>query len=343
MILKGKNIFLALSLLLCFSFIVLRDEIFRIPSGWPKPAYDFNKNPLTQAKIDLGRVLFYDPILSRDSSTSCASCHSQYNAFAHADHPLSHGIKDRIGNRNAPTLINLAWQKNLMWDGAVHHLDVQALAPISNPLEMDENIGEVIKKLKRLKLYRELFLKAYLDSSVTSEKTLKAISQFMLTLVSSDSKYDKVMRKEIMFTPQEENGHKIFKKNCSSCHQEPLFTNNQFENNGLLPDKKLNDIGRAKISLNSADSFKFKVPTLRNIEFSFPYMHDGRFNNLLEVINHYTGEKFNSFSLSKKLNRKMHLSSKDKTDLIAFLLTLTDKSFLFDKKHGYPQTLIKRN
>ncbi|MFN6039608.1 MAG: cytochrome-c peroxidase [Bacteroidota bacterium] len=295
-------------------------------------------NPLTPEKVYLGRVLFYDPIISRDSSISCASCHSQYNAFAHADHALSHGIGDKIGTRNAPALMNLAWQKNLMWDGAVHHLDAQTLAPITNPSEMDENIGRLIQKLNRSEIYRELFYKAYKDSIPTGERLLKSISTFLLTLVSSNSKYDLVMKGKELFTSQEKKGYEIFKKNCSNCHKEPLFTSDEFENNGLFPDKKLFDIGRAKISLNPNDSFKFKVPTLRNIEFSFPYMHDGRFKNLQDVINHYNGEKFNHINLSEKLNKTMKLNSAEKTDLVAFLLTLTDKSFMFDSRWAWNQT-----
>jgi cytochrome c peroxidase len=324
---------------ICYSCI--KQVFIFYPKGWLRPAYELKNNPLTPEKVYLGRVLFYDPIISRDSSISCASCHSQYNAFAHADHALSHGIGDKIGTRNAPALMNLAWQKNLMWDGAVHHLDAQTLAPITNPSEMDENIGRLIQKLNRSEIYRELFYKAYKDSIPTGERLLKSISTFLLTLVSSNSKYDLVMKGKELFTSQEKKGYEIFKKNCSNCHKEPLFTSDEFENNGLFPDKKLFDIGRAKISLNPNDSFKFKVPTLRNIEFSFPYMHDGRFKNLQDVINHYNGEKFNHINLSEKLNKTMKLNSAEKTDLVAFLLTLTDKSFMFDSRHSFPEILKK--
>lgn len=175
--------------------------------------YDFSKNSLSQSKIDLGRALFYDPILSRNNTISCASCHSQYSAFTHIDHSLSHGIDDKIGNRNSPALMNLAWQNSFMYDGAVNHLDVQALAPINNPLEMDENMAHVIEKLQNKKLYKTLFYKAYKDTVITGERTLKALSQFMLTLVSSNSKYDSVMRKQKQFTLQEDKGYQLFKKN----------------------------------------------------------------------------------------------------------------------------------
>ncbi|HWY12811.1 MAG TPA: cytochrome c peroxidase, partial [Bacteroidia bacterium] len=305
--------------------------------NWPKPIYDFEKNPLTAKKIDLGRILFYDPILSQNNTISCASCHSPYSAFTHIDHDLSHGINDRIGIRNSPALMNLAWQPVFMWDGAVNHLDVQALAPISHPDEMGEKIENVILKLQRSKNYPLLFLKAFDDSNITGEHILKALSQFMLTLISANSKYDSVMRKQTKFTLQEENGYKLFQKNCASCHKEPLFSNFNFENNGLPVDTTLKDYGRMKITKNKMDSLKFKVPTLRNIEFSFPYMHDGRFKRLSEVLKHYTTGIQKSATLSKNLDAPIILTSNEKVDLIAFLLTLTDKAFIYNTNHNDPK------
>jgi len=322
------------------AFSTLPDLIFPAPKNWPQPVYDFAKNPLTKEKVELGRALFYDPILSANNTISCSSCHLQYTAFTHVDHQLSHGIDDKIGTRNSPALMNLAWQKLFMWDGAVNHLDVQALAPISNPLEMGEKIEQVVTKLQKSRIYPTLFYKAFNDSLITGQHTLKAISQFMLTFVSCNSKYDSVMNKQAEFTAQEKNGYQLFKKNCSSCHQEPLFTNQQFENNGLPVDPTLNDQGRMTITKNSADSLKFKVPTLRNIEFSYPYMHDGRFKRLGEVLNHYTGGIKQGKTLSTQLNKPIVLSSNEKVDLTAFLLTLTDKKFLFNKEYAYPKNIL---
>ena len=319
-----------------FSFLKKESEKLIYPKDWPKPVYDFKKNPLSKEKILLGRNLFYDPILSRDNSISCASCHSPYNAFTHVDHNVSHGIEDRLGTRNSPTLMNLAWHSSFMWDGAINHLDMQALAPISHPDEMDEKIENVVYKLNQSPKYKLLFLKAFGDSTATGEKTLKAISQFMLTLISANSKYDLVKQKKAAFTTQEKNGYELFKKHCSSCHQEPLFTNLQFENNGLKIDPKLNDFGRMKVTQNPKDSLKFKVPTLRNIEFSYPYMHDGRFKKLNQVLNHYANEVQSSPTLSNQLKKPIQLNSNEKVDIIAFLLTLTDKEFLFNPAHGFP-------
>lgn len=310
------------------------------PKTWPKPNYDFSKNPLTQEGIDLGRKLFYDPILSSDSSISCSNCHLSYTAFTHVDHALSHGVNDSVGTRNSPTLINLAWLTSFMWDGSVNHLDMQALAPITHPAEMNEDINQVIKKLQSTTTYPNMFYKAFGDTKITGEHLFKAISQFELTLVSFNAKYDSVMLKQTKFTAQEESGYNLFKQNCSACHSEPFFTNHQFENNGLMIDSTLNDYGRYNITKNPLDSLKFKVPTLRNIEFSFPYMHDGRFKNLSEVLHHYTKNINQSSSLSQHLTKSIILNSHEKVDLVAFLLTLTDKNFLFNKNNSFPNELF---
>jgi cytochrome c peroxidase len=325
-----------------FAFQGAIDGAFTQPKYFPKPLYDFSKNQLSENKIQLGRALFYDPLLSRNNMISCASCHSQYSAFTHIDHALSHGIEDKIGFRNSPALQNLAWQKTFMRDGSIHHLDMQALAPISNVGEMDESITHVISKLQNSKLYPALFFKAFGDSIITGEHTLKAIAQFMLILVSDNSKYDGVIRKEAIFTSQEQNGYILFKKNCASCHKEPLFTNDEFMNNGLSVDTSLNDFGRMRVTKTKNDSLKFKVPTLRNIEFSYPYLHDGRFKKLSQVLNHYTNGIVKSPTLSEKLQNPIVLSSNEKVDIIAFLLTLTDKSFIFNPKYSYPKELFSK-
>lgn len=322
------------------AFTFHREYVFEKPANFPEPVYNFDKNPLSDSKILLGRALFYDPILSRNNTISCSSCHSQFNAFAHADHALSHGIDDMIGFRNAPAIINVAWQKSFMFDGAVHHLDVLPLAPIHNAIEMDEKIENVVIKLGESKVYKKLYEKAYGDTIVTGERTLKALSQFMLTLVSSHTKYDSVMQQQAVFTEKEEKGYTIFKKHCASCHTEPLFTNDQFYNNGLKVDTLILDYGRYRVTLQSTDSLKFKVPTLRNIEYTFPYMHDGRFKRLSQVINHYTSGIVDAPTLAAELKFPIQLNSNEKVELINFLLTLSDKSFLFDKKYGYPKELF---
>lgn len=319
----------------CMAFYHAPLPSFEYPSYFPAPVYDFNKNALSEAKIALGRALFYDPILSKDLTISCASCHSPFNAFAHTDHDLSHGIHDQIGTRNAPALFNLAWHTTFMWDGAINHLDMQALAPISHELEMGESIENVVDKLQNSQKYRTLFYHAFKDSIVTGEHVLKAISQFQLTLVSTNSKYDRVQKGAENFTEQEQNGYLLFQKNCNSCHAEPLFSTYKFANNGLPVDTTLNDFGKWKISQQSQDSFLFKIPSLRNLSYTFPYMHDGRFKKLSQVLNHYTNGIQHYTNLSKELKTPIILSSNEKVDLIAFLLTLDDKEFVFNKEHGF--------
>jgi cytochrome c peroxidase len=333
-----KKIFVILSIIVAANaFTSIADELFTVPKNFPTPIYDFTNNQLSENKIELGKMLFYDPILSSDNTISCSSCHLSYTAFTHTDHDLSHGIKNRIGTRNAPSLINLAWGKSFMWDGAIHHLDVQALAPITNHNEMDETIENIINKLQQSKKYKQQFYKAFNDSIITGEYTLKAISQFLVTIVSADSKYDKVIRKEkgFAFNESEKKGYELFKINCSSCHTEPLFTNNEFENNGLEIDKYLHDVGRIKITGNATDSFKFKVPTLRNCEVTYPYMHDGRFKNLQMVLFHYTEDIHQSPTLANQLKTKIVLNETDKNNLVAFLKTLTDETFLNNPKFQF--------
>ncbi|MBX7242190.1 MAG: c-type cytochrome [Bacteroidia bacterium] len=334
------GIILIIAGVLLSAFQAFRNSAFYIPENWPKPVYNFQVNPTTPAGAELGRALFYDPILSRDSTISCASCHSQYTAFTHVDHALSHGIGDSIGTRNSPALMNLAWQSKFMWDGAINHLDMQALAPITHPDEMGESIPAVLTKLQRSELYPAMFRKAFGSREVTGEYLLKALSQFMLTLVSAESKYDSVMRNQAEFTPQEKNGYQLFRKNCEKCHKEPLFSTFEFRNNGLPADTFLNDYGRMKITQNPEDSLLFKIPTLRNIEYSAPYMHDGRYKKIKEVLRHYTSGIEHSQTLAEELQTPVVLTSNETVDITAFLLTLTDKKFLFNPEFSFPQKLF---
>ncbi len=306
---------------------------------WPAKIYKTDSTHIDELQF-LGKVLFYDPMLSLDSSTSCSSCHSPYNAFAHTDHALSHGIDNKIGFRNAPALFNLAYQPYFMWDGAINHLEMQSLAPITNPDEMHESILHVVEKLNNQQFYRKLFFQAFDDSSITGTKTLKAIAAFMASIESKNSKYDLVMNCKSEFTMQEKNGFKLFSQLCASCHTPPVFTNYAFENNGLMPDTLIKDGGRIRQTKQTNDSLKFKVPTLRNIEYTFPYMHDGRYKTLTEVMNHYTNSSNKNSSMNPKLKSVYLLSSNEKVDIIAFLLTLSDKQFLFDKRYTYPKAQI---
>ena len=306
---------------------------------WPEKVYNENNNPPSTEKKELGRLLFYDPILSSDNTISCSSCHLSYTAFTHTDHAVSHGVFDRVGKRNAPALFNLAWKKNFMWDGAIHSLDAQAMAPIENVLEMNETLANVVKKLNERKFYRAYFFQAWGDSLATGERVLKSLSQFMLSFVSNQSKYDEVLAGKNTFTEQEQKGYVIFQKKCNACHTEPLFTNDEFKSNGIAFNDTLNDFGRGAVTTFRQDRFTFKVPSLRNVEMSFPYMHDGRFKTLQQVLNHYSAITGKEENISSPLNHSLNLTSNNKQDLIAFLLTLTDQKFLTKKDYQFPQTL----
>ncbi len=308
---------------------------FNAPKNWPTPTYNFKLNPLTKEKFELGKSLFYGPILSSDSSTSCASCHLSYTAFTHADHAISHGVNGKSGTRNALTLINLAWSKSFMWDGGVNNLEVQAINPITHASEMNESLEHVLMKINRSDKYKKLAQSAFNSEKIDSKKLLKALAQFTVRLVSANSKYDSVMRNEqhVKFTDQEQKGYKLFQKNCSVCHTEPLFTNNKFENIGLLLDPELKDIGRMKITANSEDTLKFKVPTLRNIEFSAPYFHDGRAKKLKDVLEHYASGIQKYKNVHPALQNGINLNSSDKVELISFLKTLTDKKYLYNAEY----------
>ena len=323
-----------------FSFRTLfssTPRYFDIPKNWPKPVYDFKTNPLTEEGFQLGRKLFYDPIMSKDSTISCASCHLQATGFAHVDHDLSHGVEGRIGLRNSLSLQNLAWNKSFMYDGSINHLEMQSLAPITSHDEMNETFENVIRKLNQSEAYKKLFFEAFQTKKITGQLALKSITQFVVSLTSSNSKYDKVIRKQEKFTEMEQKGYDLFKTNCATCHKEPLFTDDTFENNGLVIDKTLNDFGRMKVTNNPKDSLKFKIPTLRNIQFTFPYMHDGRFKTLNEVVKHYNSGIQQSKTLSDKLQKPINLTDNERTELVAFLKTLTDIEFLFHPEFSFPK------
>ena len=307
-----------------------------IPQGWPKPQNIFANNPLTEEGFQLGRKLFYDGRLSKDGNFSCASCHQQFAAFATFDHDFSHGFNDQFTTRNAPALQNLAWVPLYHWDGGINHIEVQALSPLTAHNEMAENIDSVLQKLRADAAYKRMFKKAFGKEEINSQKMLKAIAQFVGTLVSADSKYDKMKRGEAAFNASELHGYEVFKLNCEHCHKEPLFTDNSFRNNGLAQNEFLKDSGRMRITGEPADSLKFRVPTLRNVSVTQPYMHDGRFYSLGQVIDHYAKGIQQSATLDSSLRNGIELTKHEKYDLVLFLQTLTDSSFLKNKRFSQP-------
>jgi cytochrome c peroxidase len=322
---------LLLLLVACSKEMISHFRGFEKPPGFPDPVYRFANNQVTEDGFLLGRTLFYEARLSRNNTISCGSCHIQSSAFTQHGHDVSHGIDDRLGTRNSPPIMNLAWMPTFFWDGGVFDLDLQPVVPITNHEEMDESMINVLQKLRNHPSYPGLFRNAFGDTTINTARVMKALSQFMLMCVSDNSKYDSVVRKQgITFTASEQNGYALFQNKCATCHKEPLFTDYSFRNNGIGTGFN-NDVGRFAVTLNETDRFKFKVPSLRNVEYTSPYMHDGRFITLSAVLDHYSSNIQHTQNLDPVLNNGIQLSASDKTDLIAFLKTLSDKKFLTNK------------
>jgi len=308
------------------------DITFTVPSNFPTPVYDMQSNPITKEGFLLGKKLFYDGILSKDGSISCGTCHIQSSGFSQHGHDLSHGIADRLTLRNAPAIQNVAWKRFFQWDGGVFKLDLFPVNPITAHNEMDETIENVLGKLRKHAQYPSMFRSAFGTEEITTERFLKALSQFQLMFISADSKYDKVMRNQGMtFTAEEQDGYAVFKQKCATCHTEPLFSDESFRNTGLSV-RNQNDKGRALITLNDKDVYAYIVPSLRNIMITAPYMHDGRFDNIDKVLNHYSSGMIDSPYLDSNFTQQnpvgITLSENDKSVLKAFLHTLTDQDFL---------------
>lgn len=295
-------------------------------------------NPQTKEGIALGKRLFFDNILSANGTKSCASCHSPQNAFTD-NTPTSLGIDGIAGTRNSMPLFNMAWNYNerFNWDGKALSLETQAIEPVENPIELHSDWENVVARLQAHPDYPELFNLAFNTPTITKELTTKAISQFERTLISANSKFDNYLQNQAVLSPQELNGLDIFmredKGDCFHCHgnpNNPLWTDNDFHNNGL--DSQFTDLGLGAVTGDPSDNGKFKSPSLRNLAYSPPYMHDGRFSTLDEVINHYSEGLQNSPTidpLMKKVDEGgVQLTDQEKADLKLFLLTLTDPSFI---------------
>lgn len=307
---------------------------FEKPDNFPEPVYDLSRNPITEEGFELGKRLFFEPRLSRNNTISCGSCHIQSAAFTHHGHDVSHGIDDQLGIRNPMPIMNLAWSGDFFWDGGVFHLDLSPVAAITNPVEMDETVPNVIQKLREHPDYPALFEAAFGTEEITDARFFMALSQYMLMAVSGDSKYDRVMRGEegAVFTTEELAGYAFFQKNCETCHKEPLFSDYSFRNNGLRPNP-VDDQGRYGVTLDPGDRYKFKVPSLRNLDYTGPYMHDGRFLTLNRVLDHYRTGVEDSGTLDPLFRQSdgsigIPMSEKEKEDLTAFIKTLNDRDFV---------------
>lgn len=318
---------------LLFLFSCGKDETvgypeFRVPAGFPEPVYHPELNGMTPEGYRLGKKLFYEPLLSKDGTVSCGDCHKQWSAFADGGHALSHGINNLFGTRNSPPIFNLAWMPYFMWDGGINHIEVMPIAPITNPVEMDESLTGVISKLNADAEYRQQFGQVFGTEEASSQRLLTALAWFMTSVVSADSRYDRYLQGGETLTATEMQGMELFMERCASCHTPPLFTNYAFENNGL--DLVFQDSGRARITGNPMDMGLFKVPSLRNVEKTGPYMHDGRFATLTQALEHYQSGIKNSPTLSDNFTggQGLLLTDAEKTAVEAFLRTLTDLTLM---------------
>jgi cytochrome c peroxidase len=315
-----------------------KDEAYSIesPSGFPKMTFDITGNPVTINGVALGKKLFYEGKLSRNNTISCGFCHIQEYAFTHHGHNVSHGIDNRLGIRNAPAIQNMAFLKNYTWDGVSHNLDERSLVPITTDFEMDSSLPEAVGKLNADAKYKQMFKAAFGDENITGERILKAISQFIVTMVSADSKYDQYKKGQAAFTGKEIQGMNLFQQKCASCHSGELFTDESFRNTGMYYNAQFDDRGRYRVTLDWDDNMKFRVPSLRNVEYTAPYMHDGRFYTLDAVMNFYSDQVEDNPNLDPQLKQNGHLgipmNTQEKQVIIAFMKTLSDKKFISDPK-----------
>jgi cytochrome c peroxidase len=297
-------------------------------------------NPQTVEGVALGKKLFFDPILSGDNSQSCSSCHNPVNSFTD-NSQFSAGVDGVLGNRNAMPLINLAFNYDdfFAWDGSEFGLESQALEPVENPIEMHNTWEQAVQNLQATSDYPELFQRAFGNNTITKELVTKAIAQFERTLISGNSKFDRYLLGNETLTDQELNGFNVFmdetKGDCFHCHgsnNNPLWTDNKFHNNGL--DAIFSDLGLGSVTGDPSDNGKFKSPTIRNLAFTAPYMHDGRFNTLDEVINHYSEGLQNSPTIDPLMKKVavggVLITIEEKAVLKAFLLTLSDSDFIIN-------------
>ncbi|QDH80994.1 c-type cytochrome [Echinicola soli] len=306
-----------------------------LQEDFPQPA----RNPMSKQGVLLGKTLFYDHGLSANGKVNCASCHLPQLAFSDGVSLSDQGVSGKMLHRHSPALFNMTWHKGLFWDGGSTNLESLVFGPLTHPDEMGADLNEVIHYLRGNQDYSELFKAAFKTDTITSAFISRALAQFVRTLISQDSRYDQWQRKETDFNPQEISGYQLYQKHCNSCHQEGLFTDLQYHNNGLdatYPDPdELEELllGRYRISFDDQDLGAYKTPSLRNIYLTAPYMHDGRFETLEEVLDHYENGIQRNGSLAPELENGINLTNQQREDLLAFLATLTDHTFINNKAY----------
>ena len=314
-------------------------------------------NPLTQEGVALGRFLFYETKLSATNALSCATCHEQKRAFTDGK-TLSTGVDGTLTPRNTMSLANLLWVRNFFWDGRSPGLEAQAVFPLTDPHEMGQSLAESVVKLRQTRTYPPLFKAAFGSDLITEDQVLKALAQFERTLISANSPYDRFLAGTYQPSAAEMRGMALFMDgpvpeknqrgaNCGHCHGGPKTFKELFHNNGL--DSLPADLGREKATGQIADRGRFRVPTLRNIALTAPYMHDGRFSTLEQVLDHYNEHIKDSPTLSTFLKgesnvaggKSLGLSANEKSDILAFLALLTDSTFITNPAFSNPTQPVK--
>lgn len=326
---------------------MLHELELALPPHFP-PVQKDPDNPLTEEGVELGRMLFYDVRLSGNNRISCASCHHQELAFSDGIALSNKGASGIVLPRHAPALFNLAWVKQgLFWDGGAKNLESQAFGPLTSEDEMHQDLYELERELKAIPDYVSRFKQVF-KQEIRSADVVKALSQFQRTLISVDSGYDQYIRKEVSLSSTELNGMNLVLEKCSACHTGPLFTDQGFHNNGLDlvfgEEKEGIYQGHFRVSFKPEDMGKFKTPSLRNVLLTAPYMHDGRLKTIEEVLEHYNSGLKTSATLDPGLYQNhgaagIPLNETEKKEIIAFLATLNDESFVRNKKQGNPLTL----
>lgn len=293
------------------------------------------RNVASQKGVELGKKLFFDKQLSKNGADSCATCHHTDKAFSDGIRLTHAGVSGNALLRHAPALFNLAWYDGLFWDGGSKNLESQVFGPLMHPDEMGMDLGELVEKLRSDNDYPALFKEVWGTDSITSQRFAHAIAQYERTLLSYYSPYDRWKAGEGMLSEPELRGYAVYLSFCSGCHTEGLFTDLSYHANGIdsqitAPGFELMFLGRYRVTLDSADMGKFKTPSLRNLGFTAPYMHDGRFVELDEVLDHYfKGHRNNSLADEiLKTNVYMDVSQQQKNDLKAFLYALNDTAFV---------------
>lgn len=304
------------------------EKAFVVPPGFPQPRQIWGSGPLTEEGFVLGRKLFFDGRLSKDGAFPCSSCHQPIAGFTTYEHDRSHGYGNSHTLRNAPGLHNLAWAPEFNQDGSGRTLEEVARAHITHPEEMAETIPGVLEKLRADTAYQRLFKAAYGTAGINEQRLLNALAQYVLNLVSANSKYDKVKRGEASFSAQEAAGYTVFQAKCASCHTEPLFTDFSYRNIGLPVDHHLEDYGRQRVTGDPRDSLKFRVASLRNLAATAHYMHDGRLSMFPVAVEHYRKGVIPSPTLDPQLAGGIPMTDSEAFNLVQFLYTLTDSAFL---------------